>query len=419
MRNPALFSRIFNTPLMIQPMKLDAILAGIGSRFGLDAPKPEAALTVEGDYKRPGYEVIGNVGVIDIFGVLAHRGGMQADSSYILGYDRIGMALSAALNDTDVSSVLLQLDSPGGEVSGAFELAAQIKAADQVKPVHAVISSMAASAGYLLASAARSIAISTTGMAGSIGVVMRHVDVSKMAADDGFKVTYIYAGDRKVDGNPYEPLPADVKANFQTEIDKIYGLFVDTIAANRRVSVDVIRAQQAAIYTGQDALDAKLADSIATPDEVLASLQASNSNFTGVLMSTEKTETPSLSDQDREKIRAEGFTAGKAEGAKVERERLAAILNHEAYAGREAPAKTMALETDMTADQVIKVLGSMPQAESPKATGTNQFAEHMAALGNPKVGLDAETSGESSDEETDEQLAAKVVAIHNRTRGIK
>ena len=274
MRNPALFSRIFNTPLMIQPSKLDAIIAGIGGRFGFDnKPMPEMALTATGGHKQPGYEVIGSVAVIDIFGVLVHRGGFDANSSYLLGYDRIGTAFIAALNDTAVKSILLQIDSPGGEVAGAFELAAMIKQARETKPVNAVISSMATSAGYLLASAAGDIAISQTGVAGSVGVFLRHVDVSKMAENEGFKVTYVFAGGHKIDGNPHEPLPDAVKADLQTEINKLYGLFVSTVADNRGLKLGTVKAQEAAVFTGQDAIKAGLADRMATPDEVLAEMQ--------------------------------------------------------------------------------------------------------------------------------------------------
>ena len=281
MRNPTLFSRIFNTPLMIQPTKLDAILAGIGGRFDLETAKPEMALTATGEHKQPGYSVVCNVAVIDVFGVLVHRGGLDAQSSYILGYDRIGQALAAALADNAVKSILLQLDSPGGEVAGAFELSDQIKQAREIKPVNAVISSMATSAGYLLGSAAGDIAISETGVAGSIGVLLRHLDVSKMAENEGFKVTYVFAGGHKVDGNPYQPLPDPVKANFQAEIDKTYNLFITTVAQNRGLSPGAVKAQEARVYTGSDAIHAGLADRIATPDEVLAGMRQGNFKASG------------------------------------------------------------------------------------------------------------------------------------------
>jgi capsid assembly protease len=277
MRNPALFSRIFNVPLMIQPSKLDAIIAGISGRWDIKVspplPTPEAAMTFKGKYQGNNYFANGNVAVIPIVGILAHRGGVDANSSYVLGYNHIQQAITQALNDEEIESILLEVDSPGGEVAGAFELAALIKEAGKTKPIKAVISSMAASAGYLIASAASEISLYDTGIAGSIGVVLRHIDMSKAAEMDGISVTYVYAGDRKVDGNPFEPLPKAVKADLQSRIDKLYGLFVTTVANNRGLSADAVRSQQAQVYTGQDAIFAGLADRIATPDEILAEMQ--------------------------------------------------------------------------------------------------------------------------------------------------
>jgi capsid assembly protease len=273
MRNPALFSRIFNTPLMIQPSKLDAILAGIGGRFDMEIPQQDAALTAKGEHKQPGYQVINGVAVIGVIGVLAHRGGFDANSSYILGYDRISQMFQAAIGDPAVKSILLEIDSPGGEVAGAFELAAMIREGGKVKPVNAVISSTAASAGYLLASAANDIAIAETGIAGSIGVFLRHADISKAAENEGLKVTYVFAGGHKVDGNPYQPLPDAVRKDLQAQIDKTYGLFVNTVADYRGLTPAAVKGQEARIYTGSDAITAGLADRIATPDQILNEMQ--------------------------------------------------------------------------------------------------------------------------------------------------
>jgi signal peptide peptidase SppA len=393
MRNPALFARIFNTPLMIHSMKLDAIIAGIGQRFGIDAPKPDMALVATGENKTPGYQVIGGIAVIDVFGVLAHRESFEADCSYILGYDRIGKQINAAVADADVKGILLQMDSPGGEVSGAFELAAQIREAGAIKPIKAAISSLSASANYLMASATQEIVITDTGMAGSIGVVMRHVDISKMAANEGISVTHIYAGAQKIDGNQFEPLSPKVKARFQSEIDSLYTLFVNTVSQYRDLDAAAIRDQEAGIFTGQDAIKAGLADRIATPDQLLAEMQQNSSHSTGVIsMSTQKPEAGADA-AALEKSRAAGFEAGKQEGltagASAERNRISAILNHEAAQGREAQAKALALDTDLAPEAAAKVLAVSPKVETPKAEG-DQFSKHMAKLSNPDVDADAD-----------------------------
>jgi len=404
LRNPALFARIFNAALMIHPAKLDAIIGGIGHRFGIDAPQPDMALIASGEFKRPGYQVIGNVAVVDVFGVLAHRGGFDANSSYILGYDRISKAINAALQDNDVKSILLQMDSPGGEVAGAFELAQQIRDWNSVKPIKAAVSSLAASAAYLIASATQEIAITDTGMTGSIGVVMRHVDISKMAEKEGVNVTHIFAGSRKVDGNQFAPLSKDVRERMQAEIDQLYTLFVNTVSQYRGLSADAIRGQEAGIFTGQDAIKAGLADRIATPDQLLAEMQKSfskpNRSYS-MAATTEPAGDAAALDKAKAQAFADGKQAGMSEGATAERTRISAILNHEAAQGREPQAKALALETDLSPEAAAKVLAVSPKVDAPKAEG-DQFAKHMAKLGNPDVGADTEA----------EQQTENVVAMN-------
>ena len=76
---PHVAARLFNTPLLIEPSKLDAIIFGLQSRFGLrvDPPEPGLYTTDFGERRKPGYRLVGNIGVIDIFGALSHRGGLS------------------------------------------------------------------------------------------------------------------------------------------------------------------------------------------------------------------------------------------------------------------------------------------------------------------------------------------------------
>lgn len=401
MRNPALFSRVFNTPLMIHPSKLDAIIAGIGPRWGIEAPATnviiasDMSLVAAGEIRKPGYQVIGGVAVIEIFGVLAHRGGFQADSSYILGYEEVSKQLDAALSDSTVNSILLVLYTPGGEVSGAFELAQLLYDARSVKPIKAAISSMAASAGYLIASATSEIVITDTGMAGSIGVVMRHVDISQMVADAGMVITHIYAGAQKIDGNQFEALTPQVKARFQAEVDTFNNLFIDTASTYRNMDAATLRGYEAGTFTGQAAIDAGLADRIATPDQLLLEMQQSFSNSSrGVFMSATK---PEADASALEQSRLAGYEAGLAAGAAAENGRISGIMNHEHAKGREAQAQVLALSTNMTAEQAGLVLAvSLTQQAASSAEG-NQFAEAMAKVANPKVGADDDTEQTQSE----------------------
>lgn len=212
--------------------------------------------------------------IITIVGELVNRGAWIGASSGLVSYEGINHQLSAAAADPDTRTILLDIESPGGEAVGAFECAAMVRKAAAVKPVIAVVNGMACSAGYAIASGATRIITSPTGLAGSIGVVMVHMDYSKMLADVGIEPTFIFAGDHKVDGNPYEPLPKAVREQFQNEIDAFYSLFVQTVAAGRgaRLTEQKVKATQARVFMGAEAVKAGLADEIMTLDEALAAV---------------------------------------------------------------------------------------------------------------------------------------------------
>mgnify|MGYP000944970294 CR=1 FL=1 len=277
---PHLASRIFNTPLLLQPDKLTAIVAGLGPRLipNLEpiAAPPSAYTTAPGQRAPANYRIVDGIGVVDIIGLLAHRAAISTtDSSAILGYDSIARQISAALIDPAVRAIVLNIDSPGGEVSGAFQLADHIRKSRPVKPIHAIASDLAASAGYLIASAAESISLTETAQVGSIGVVTCHADYSQALSKAGIAITPIFAGAHKVDGHPWAPLPEAVAERIQADIDHYYALFVSAVAVSRPgLSEGAIRATEAALYIGPQAVRVGLADRIETPDQLIARLTA-------------------------------------------------------------------------------------------------------------------------------------------------
>jgi signal peptide peptidase SppA len=202
--------------------------------------------------------------VIEIAGVLVHRGGWIGQSSGQTSYEGIAAQIEAAARDPAVRAVALEIDSFGGEVAGVFDLADQIRALRRDKPVWAFVAEHAFSAGYALASQADRILLPRTGAVGSIGVVVMHADLSGQLDQDGVRVTLIHSGQHKVDGNPYEPLPESVRDDIQREIDVLRFLFAETVAAGRagRLSQDAALATEAATYRGADAVSAGLADDV-------------------------------------------------------------------------------------------------------------------------------------------------------------
>ncbi len=278
-------ARAFNTPLLVEPTKAMAFLSGLGPRIlgrrvelvdsedgpGGTAYLPARASILAGSLTQrlhqhgdAPYPVIDGIAVIEISGVLIHRGGWIGQSSGQTSYEGIAAQIEAAARDPSVRAVALEIDSFGGEVAGVFDLADQIRALRREKPVWAFVAEHAFSAGYALASQADRILLPRTGAVGSIGVVVMHADLSGQLDQDGVRVTLVHSGQHKVDGNPYEPLPENVRDDIQREIDVLRFLFAETVAAGRagRLHQEAALATEAATYRGTDALAAGLADEV-------------------------------------------------------------------------------------------------------------------------------------------------------------
>lgn len=281
---PHLAARLFGVPLAIHRPKLDVILAVLGPRVGL------ADLAAAPGYTPPTRAMSGlppGVAVIPIHGTLVRRTvGLEAESG-LTSYTGLAAQLDAAIGNPEVSAILLDIDSPGGESGGVFDLADRIRAASQIKPVWAVANDMAFSAAYALASAASRVFVSRTGGVGSIGVIAMHVDQSEKDAQDGVHYTAVFAGNRKNDLNPHEPISSEAHAFLKAEVNRIYGLFVETVARHRGIETSAVRDTEAGLFFGQAAVAMGLADAIGTFDEALAQLLASLSpNPTPVAVAT-------------------------------------------------------------------------------------------------------------------------------------
>ncbi|WP_417724906.1 S49 family peptidase [Salipiger sp.] len=290
MHHTQIAQRVFNTPLMVDPAKALAFLTGLGPRItgreiaveGM-AVDPEDQATANlparaslfGDdltnrQARNGglpFAAVDGIAVIEIAGTLVHRGAWIGQSSGLTSYEGIAAQLQSALADPAIRGIALDIDSFGGEVAGAFDLADRLRAARAQKPVHAFVADHALSAAYALASQADRIILPRTGAVGSIGVVAMHSDMSGALDQKGIAVTLIHAGARKVDANPYQPLPEAVRDRIAGELEDLRQLFAETVAEGRGRRLDTLRAlgTEAAVFRGEAAVFAGLADEVADP----------------------------------------------------------------------------------------------------------------------------------------------------------
>lgn len=266
MNLPHLASRLYGTPLLLARAKLDVILSVLGERVNW----PESDLAVPSIQKRPSIDAPVGIAVIPVVGSLVRRTVGLDPASGFTSYAEIAGMVDAALADASVEGIVLDIDSPGGEAGGVFELGDRIRSADAVKPVWAVAADSAFSAAYAIGCSASRLMVSRTGGVGSIGVIAMHVDQTARDAQQGYRYTPVTAGGHKNDFSPHEKLGPEAHARLQAEVDRLYSMFVDHVAAMRRLDSDAVRATEAGIYFGMDAVTAGLADAVGSLDAVLA-----------------------------------------------------------------------------------------------------------------------------------------------------
>jgi len=217
---------------------------------------------------------------LPIFGPLLQRGDGFSRWLGITTYDDIADAAESTFADPAVRGVLLEIDSPGGEVAGLFDLVDYLGVLKSThgKPLWAIAREQALSAAYAIASVADRIYTTQTGEVGSVGVLAVHVDRSAHDKMDGRKYSLIFAGAKKADGNPHVPLSPSAAGDIQADVDDLYARFVTRVANNRALRPQAVTTTEAAIYRGQHALDAGLADVVGTletaHDDLVASLDA-------------------------------------------------------------------------------------------------------------------------------------------------
>jgi signal peptide peptidase SppA len=215
----------------------------------------------------------GGVAVIPIIGTMTQRGDVIGSAETRSSAAAAEEVLAAAA-DPKVDAVVIEIDSPGGEVYGVPELWQAIRRSAAVKPVVVSINSVGASAALYAASAGTEVWITPSGEMGSLGVYALHVDVSKALDDMGEKPEFIVADDSpfKVEGNPYEPLSDDARAQLKKSVNRYMQMFVRDVARGRGVSVDYVRQNfgQGRMLGPQDAMAVKMADKVGTLEQAVA-----------------------------------------------------------------------------------------------------------------------------------------------------
>jgi len=269
-----LAQKIFNRPWMLDRATMSTVINFIVARN-------ENLMDAEGKIKalpqtianRLSGQTQNGIAVISVCGILTHKSDgimdwLFGDSSY----EDIRAQFQAALADPNVSQIIFDVDSPGGEISGLFDLVDEIFNARGIKPIFGIGNETALSAAYAILSACEKIYLSRTATVGSVGVIMEHCDQSKFDERIGDKYTPIFAGARKNDFDPHSPLTPEALKAAQERVNTAYELFVKTVARNRGISPQAVRDTEAALYFGKNAVDIGFADSVVSKAKAVSEI---------------------------------------------------------------------------------------------------------------------------------------------------
>lgn len=343
----------------------------------------------------------GGLAIIPVHGTLINRyGGYYY--GYITGYNFIRSQMNYALADPDVTGIVFDVNSNGGEAAGCFELANEIFASRAIKPSIAVVDSNAYSAAYAIGSSASKMTVIPSGGAGSIGVISMHIDLSKMLEDAGIKVSIIKSGDQKAEGNPFQPLSDDARKRWQASVDSMREDFVSLVAQNRNLDPKVVRDTEAACYSASDALAIGLIDSVTTPSNAVAEfLNGPSDGSDDQSGANAMSFTQEEMDAATAKASAEATTTATA----AERTRISGILSCEAAQGRTKQAMHIAFKSSMSvadATEMMAMSAVEPSAvvePTKPAADASPFTTAMNTAEQPNMGADADAgNGKDTDE---------------------
>lgn len=273
------------------PIKIDRLWAGTEDSLNdllarMQAVTPETVSMVEA--KRAAYDDegesrdkrtsrlvqrVGTTGVVQIKGSLVNSDDAFWNEFFgLVGYGEIREAVLELALDPSVTSILLDIDSGGGQVNGMSDVAEVLATVDaKYKPVFAHTGGGMMSAAYYVGSTARQLTASSMAEVGSIGVLIVHKSVARALQQNGIDVTVIRAGEFKALGNPFEELSDTAKADLQKRCDYSYDLFLQHVAERRGVMKSYAKDTmgEGRVFIGQQAVDVGLVDALGSIDFAL------------------------------------------------------------------------------------------------------------------------------------------------------
>lgn len=372
-------------------------------------------------------QIFGNVGIIDIFGPIFPRSSSLAISSPGITVSSLSRALDAALKSSQVNSIILNVDSPGGEITDIESFGEKIFNAQAKKPIVAYVTGMAASAGYWIASSTSEIIGAKTSEVGSIGVIAAIRDTREKDEKAGVKNINIVSSISPKKRPDYTT--KEGQEDVQAIVDDLGMMFVETVARNRGTdNEDVINNYgKGGMFLSKRAVKIGMVDRIDSLENVINEFNNKSHSNTGVIMTevknataeTIKAENPkvhqeildegkTLSETEKETIKAEGFS----EGVKFENERIKGIESIEDSSNKDIISENK-FKTEMTKESVaLLIVNKSKETAKTKADAIITDAENLSNTG-------VRTDVSDGDEEARKNASDVMASAMNSKRQIK
>jgi signal peptide peptidase SppA len=365
---------------------------------------PEAVAAKLGRELQNSYrlEMRDGIAVLPVVGPLFRYANLFTQVSGASSYELLAKDFTQAVENPDVKAIVLNIDSPGGEVNGCAEFADMIHEARGVKPIIAYASGDAASGAYWIAAAADEIVVSKTSALGSIGVVG------------------VYRGNKGEDAvevvssqSPYKRLDPDTddgRARLQKRIDAMADVFVDAVAKYRGVASSHVQNHYGSgdVFIGDAAVKQGLADRIGSFEKLLSEISGNPVSEPSPHSINPNQQEKSMDDIQSLREAYPDLTASLEQdavkqGVATERSRVQGILSHDEANARTLLAQHLAFETDMEVEAAVSVLSKAP-LETPTRDDVSGFSAAMEATPNPEI-IPSPEAEDDSEEAVAKRLA--------------
>jgi len=424
-------TQIYDVPWAITSEALNTIIEICEREQDIDAVAARLGRPLENAGGRS--EIRNGIAILGVEGPIFRYANLFTELSGATSIEMLSRDFHAALDARNVQQILLDINSPGGQIDGVQEFADQVREGAKVKPVTAYIGNLAASAGYWIAAAAPRVSAAESALIGSVGVVAAITDNRMAQERQGVKRYEIVSSQ-----SPYkrpDVATAEGQAQIQEVVDALADIFIGRLAGFRSVTADQVTSNfgKGKTIIARAAVGAGMIDDVVSFEPLVERLAAEPHARPTAPISiaggTMDPVTPTPTQQPPQQPQQPPQTATPApapapaattsgvtsaaitimpptpDPRTAERQRIAAILNSPEAQGREALARVLAIESDLDPEAARRILAAAPAAAP--APAPNQFAQAMAQIPNPKVG----TSPTGDEPLTAAQEAERILAF--------